>query len=104
MDNWDSRQREEGGAMPPAAARAAGLRPQPATPSSQSSIAIAKRLTTAQRADILDSSEDFFWTADGRTLRGLERKGLVEHGYRCRARWTPLGLEVRRILQSEKQS
>lgn len=63
---------------------------------------LAASLTEAQRADILDSTEGFFWTADGRTLRGLERRGIVEHSFRCRARWTDLGLAVRTHLLTVK--
>jgi hypothetical protein len=62
---------------------------------------IAAKLTEAQRKDILDSSEDFFWSADGRTTRGLLRKGLVEHQYCMRARWSPLGLRVRQYLREQ---
>lgn len=64
----------------------------------KTALKVVESLTEAQRRDILDSNDGFFWTADGRTLRGLERRGLVECSYRSRANWTPLGLECRSIL------
>lgn len=65
---------------------------------------IAKKLTKAQRADMLASKEGFFWTNDGRTQRGLERKGIVSNSFGGRSHWTPLGLAVRRILSESNHA
>ena len=58
---------------------------------------IAERLTKAQRSDTLDSDRVFFWSADGRTARGMRAKGLVEPDG-LKWVWTPLGEQVRNHL------
>ena len=61
---------------------------------------IVASLTEAQKRDISESGDGFFWSADGRTARGLERKGLIGPDGR---KWyfTPLGLAVRARLEQD---
>lgn len=68
--------------------------------------AIAARLSEAQRRDILGpDNSDNFWSADGRTVRGMERKNLIEKpGHTNLAEYTPLGLAVRAHLQGDQDN
>jgi hypothetical protein len=66
---------------------------------------IAKGLSAVQKAALLAKREtpDYFWTPDARTAKAILRKGIVcNMTYYNRAEFTPVGLEVRAILEGEK--
>lgn len=59
---------------------------------------VIEGLSEAMRSDIRKSEPTHFWSADNRTWKAVERRGLIEGGMFRSSPYTPLGLAVRAAL------